>query len=246
MTIVTLIQARSTSTRLPQKVLLTLDSTRTVLDWVYLRAQRITQSAKTVIVCPHDDSDLLKFFWERELPYTACDPPRLADGRNDVLARFALAAQRIDADAYVRITADCPFVSPCLADDVIAKFLRLGMPYCANVEPALDGFDVEVFTSELLTQADCEATDPHDRHHVTPWMRAEMSRRGFLDLDVRGLAGPSHCPQPQVHGLNLSIDTLADYYRCYRLAQEITITDEWPTIVQAARRWRALAPEEGA
>ena len=93
--------------------------------------------------------------------------------QNDVLSRYALAAEQTDAPVLVRITGDCPFVDPALLDEMILEFGSKRVDYFANCFPPTypDGLDIEVFTRNSLLIAQRECTDPFQREHVTPWIR---------------------------------------------------------------------------
>lgn len=88
---------------------------------------------------------------------------------DDVLSRFALAADSYPGNWIVRITADCPLISPRVIDDVIAAALSSGADYLSNtMTPTFpDGLDVEVVRTSVLREVAALSTDPHEREHVT-------------------------------------------------------------------------------
>ena len=57
-----------------------------------------------------------------------------------------------NADAIVRITADCPLIDGGLLDQVISLFINNDLDYCSNREPETypDGLDLEVIRSSAL------------------------------------------------------------------------------------------------
>ena len=91
---------------------------------------------------------------------------------NNVLWRYLYTAELTNADIIMRITADCPLLSPELCWEVIKAQRLTGADYCSNVVPRTfpKGFDCEVFTMDLLREADKHTPD-HEREHVTPWMQ---------------------------------------------------------------------------
>ncbi len=91
----------------------------------------------------------------------------------DVLARFALAAESTDAPVLVRITGDCPLLDPVLLGEMITIFQRKDIDYLSNCLPPTypDGLDIEVFSRDALLRAHRECTSPAQREHVTPWIR---------------------------------------------------------------------------
>ena len=92
---------------------------------------------------------------------------------SDVLDRYYRAAERIGAEAIVRITGDCPLVDPTLVDDVIGMLMERQADYASNVAPPTypDGLDVEAFTFPALEAAWRSATEARDREHVTTFIR---------------------------------------------------------------------------
>lgn len=93
----------------------------------------------------------------------------------DVLARFHGAARAFGARTVVRVTADCPLLDPAEVDRVVHTFLATpGLDYASNQLPDHRrvplGLAVEVMTREALERAHAEATSPHQREHVTPYL----------------------------------------------------------------------------
>lgn len=96
----------------------------------------------------------------------------------DVLDRFYQAAKQFEAkagDEIVRITGDCPFADPVIADKVIELFERENTDYGANVNPPTypDGLDVEVVKYSVLEKIWEEAKLMSDREHVTWYIRRQ-------------------------------------------------------------------------
>jgi spore coat polysaccharide biosynthesis protein SpsF len=179
---VVLVQARMGSTRLPGKVLADICG-RTMLERVVLRAGRAATPEEVVVAAtdrPEDDA-------------VAAEASRLGVGSfrgdaEDVLRRFAQAADALSADVVVRVTADCPFLDPELLDDVVGAFTAADPPadVAANVIERTypRGLDVEVVRVSALQTAAREARHPHQRSHVTPYLYEHADR--FRLVSVRG------------------------------------------------------------
>ena len=88
---------------------------------------------------------------------------------NDVLDRYMSVLATYDADVIVRLTADCPLVSPTVIDDVISAFHDSQADYVSNtMAPTYpDGLDVEVVTAEALRKVASTSHDSVEREHVT-------------------------------------------------------------------------------
>jgi spore coat polysaccharide biosynthesis protein SpsF len=172
MRVAAIIQARMGSTRLPGKVLMSLGG-RTVLEWV-VRAARSASSVDDVVVATStaDADDAVA----SAAGALGCRVVRGSE--HDVLARFLQAADVADADAIVRLTADCPLLDPALIDQVVSLWRR--DPALGYVSTTLErtlprGLDVELVTREALRRVDPHATG-HDRVHVTSRIYASDSR----------------------------------------------------------------------
>ena len=163
--VVAIIQARMGSKRLPGKVMMDIAG-KPMLQRVIERVKLAKTVDQVVATVPSE---------EREAFRTLCNDCNVAvvgGPEDDVLDRYQRAAAASRADVIVRITADCPLIDPDVIDAVVEAHFTYKRDYTSNT---LDrtyprGLDVEVFTRALLERAAEEATDPHDREHVTPWM----------------------------------------------------------------------------
>jgi len=160
-----IIQARMGSQRLPGKVLMDIAG-KPMIDHVVERARRC-ESVDGVIVATSTNSD----------------DDQLADhcrkigvnvvrgSEQDVLSRYALAAEKFRCETVVRITSDCPLIDPAIVDQVVYEVSRNpGVQYACNFFPQRlypRGLDVEAITAQLIRQLNKEATDPRHREHVT-------------------------------------------------------------------------------
>lgn len=158
-------QARTTSTRLPGKVLLDLGG-RTVLDH---HLDRLEGSGLPVLVATTLNAT--------DDPVAALAETRglrcFRGSENDVLSRFHGCATESALDVVVRVTSDCPLIDARLIADAVDEYLveddsRL---YLSNtLERTFPrGFDFEVFSGASLAEAQRRVTDPMDREHVTPY-----------------------------------------------------------------------------
>jgi spore coat polysaccharide biosynthesis protein SpsF len=88
---------------------------------------------------------------------------------NDVLSRFDQTIDQYDPDVVVRITADCPLISPQVIDLIVQEFHASQANYVSNtLMPTYpDGLDVEVMDARVLTHVANSSSDPDEREHVT-------------------------------------------------------------------------------
>lgn len=180
---VCIIQARMSSTRLPGKVLLPLAG-RAVLEHVVERLSYCTKLSEVVVATSNDISDDVLAQW---CQYHGVQVFR--GSLNDVLDRYYQCALSHNAQAVVRITADCPALDPTLVDEVVLGF-QLGaydLYYLGGEFP--DGLDCAVFSFSALNRAWREAKLESEREHVGPYVvnHPELFRVGQLNK-FKGLA----------------------------------------------------------
>ena len=182
--ILTVVQARMGSSRLPGKVLLPLAG-QPLLARMVERVQR-AQLAGTVVVAttsePADDAVAACC--------TAHHLPCFRGNALDLLDRHYQAARHYGADVVLKIPSDCPLIDPAVIDEVVGYYLHYADRYdfVSNLHPATfpDGNDVEVMPFEALKTAWREARRPLEREHTTPffWENPERFRVGNLAWDT--------------------------------------------------------------
>lgn len=160
------IQARSSSSRLPGKVLADIGGRPLIVSMIE-RVRRARNLDGIILVTSDDASDDALADC-----VTAAGTPVFRGALDDVLTRFHDAAIAHPADHYVRLTGDCPLIDPAVIDAVVDIHRARRSDYCSNVAPPTfpDGMDVEIFTAALLHRAHAEAQLPVEREHVSYWM----------------------------------------------------------------------------
>jgi spore coat polysaccharide biosynthesis protein SpsF len=165
--IVTVVQARTGSSRLPNKVLLPLAG-RPLLVRMVERVQAARLAGTVVVATTTDPADQAIVAWCREAGLTYyCGHP------DDLLDRHYQAGRRHGARAVVKIPSDCPLIDPAVIDRVIGAYLQdpAGVDFVSNLHPPTypDGQDVEVMPMSVLEQAWQEAERDFEREHTTPF-----------------------------------------------------------------------------
>jgi spore coat polysaccharide biosynthesis protein SpsF (cytidylyltransferase family) len=173
-----IIQARTSSTRLPRKVLLPLED-KTVIEHVIERVSMAKLIDEIVVATTIEREDINIVKLVSSLGYRV-----FAGSKDDVLDRFFQVAKLIKPTNIVRITSDCPLIDPKIIDLVIETHLRENADYTSNtlVETFPDGLDVEVFTFKVLYEAWRNAKLLSEREHVTPYIR---NSKRFKKRNVR-------------------------------------------------------------
>ncbi|MFX0055462.1 MAG: cytidylyltransferase domain-containing protein [Candidatus Hermodarchaeota archaeon] len=167
--IVAVIQARMGSSRFPGK------SMEKIGHWplVELVLKRVQRSRVDVVVLATSTSPLDDVLAEY---VDSLGFPVFRGSEEDVLSRFHQAAEKYDPETVVRITGDCPLISPTLIDYAIDVFEEHNVDYLSlaigDEKPAAypRGFDVEVARFASLTEAVTNATKEYEREHVMPYL----------------------------------------------------------------------------
>lgn len=179
MTVVAVLQARTTSTRLPGKVLADIHG-QPMLARQVARIRRSTALDGLVLATSTDPTD-------DPLEALAADLalPCVRGPLHDVLARYLLAADQHPCDAIVRLTADCPLASPTVIDHVVQEWKRTGVDYASNTQPPSypDGLDVEVVRPSVLREVYPD-TDATEREHVTMGVYRRPERFSLHNVSI--------------------------------------------------------------
>ena len=164
---VAIVQARLGSTRFPKKVMKRIGS-RSLIELLLTRLSRSSHVDKIIVATTDQPVDDELAEHVRSLRF---DVHRGSE--SDVLDRFLQAAKNEKADTVVRITGDCPLIEPAVVDAVIETHTSKAADYTSNISPPTfpDGLDTEVFTFAALKRAHSEASQQHEREHVTPYIR---------------------------------------------------------------------------
>ncbi|MDQ0350238.1 spore coat polysaccharide biosynthesis protein SpsF [Alkalibacillus filiformis] len=222
MKIVAIIQARMGSTRLPGKVL------KPVLNKPLLAYQidqlKRTQLIDQLVIATTIESqdDLIEQF---------CQSNGLAYFRGsetDVLNRYEEAARKFNADVVVRLTSDCPLIDSTVVDSVIGHFFtNRAYDYVSNTIKRTfpRGMDTEVFTYELLKEAEQKATFEREREHVTPYMT--NPKNGFAIGHWLGEQDYSH--------IRLTVDTVEDFQLVERIIKSLASEKDYFTLTDVLK-----------
>lgn len=196
--IVAVIQARMGSTRLPGKVLKPIAG-RPLLWHIVHRLRRsdfIEQIAIATSDNPRDDA-IVAFGRENGVPV-------VRGPEDDVLARFALAAELLDADIVVRVSSDAPFVDTGFIDHLVTTLIEENADYVLLEDGAVTAHEgVDPFSRRALDKLMMDAHhDSVAREHVTGYFK--------LHPDFVRIARAKPYPALAREGGRLTIDTPDD------------------------------------
>ena len=198
------LQARTTSSRLPGKALLPVGG----YPCVALAALRAANRGMHVIIATSYDSsdDQLQASLTRYGFKVARGPLQ------DVLKRFVQAIESLHDDTcVVRLTGDNIFPDGDFITELLNTFENSECDYLDSASPQNRlpyGLSAEVFRARDLREADRYATTDYDREHVTPWIRRHRTSGVFV---------PEFTRDHDFSHLRCTIDDREDYERAQRV-----------------------------
>jgi len=196
--IVAVIQARMGSTRLPGKVLKPVAGKPLLWHIVHrLKSSRLIQDIAIATTTNPLDEAIVE--WGAAEGVTVVRGPE-----DDVLARFARAAEVLDADIVVRVSSDAPFLDAGFIDHLVGSMIEQNGDYVLMEEGALCGHEgVDPLTRRALDKLMMDAgNDPVAREHVTGYFK--------LHPDFVNIARAAPYPALAREGGRLTIDTPDD------------------------------------
>lgn len=203
MNIGAIIQARTGSTRLPNKILkyLPQDSGITVLQQDIRRIRESKYLNEIIIATTEntEDDDIIEISQKENVKY-------FRGAESDVLARHYFAAKENNIDIIVRITSDCPCIDSEIVDMVIEEYLKdESYDFVATVlERTFPiGFDVEVISFLALEKAYIEAKKDYQREHVTDYIYENPDK-----FKLKNVSATDKYKKPE---LRITLDTKEDY-----------------------------------
>jgi spore coat polysaccharide biosynthesis protein SpsF len=179
--IIAIVQARTGSTRFPNKVFCNL-SGKPLIWHVFNRLSYSKRITKSILATTNSIKDHILEKWAiaNNIDYFRGD-------ENNVLKRYYDAAIEFSADVIIRITSDDPFKDPIIIDDLVYFFENNSLDFAYNNNPVSfpEGLDVEIFTMDALSIANKKAKSSFEKEHVTQFFHLNNSlfkMKNFLNV----------------------------------------------------------------
>jgi spore coat polysaccharide biosynthesis protein SpsF len=224
MKVITIIQARTTSTRLPNKVLLEIYG-KSLLARVIDQALKISNTDEVwVATSTHENDDLIEIMCQRK------NVPCYRGDLDDVRGRFYTIAKKQNAEIIVRITADNPFTEPVYAEELIHFLKENSEKYdhaCMDKTTVLDGSNSEVFTMKALEKSVSQYHDAFNKEHVTPALIQHMKRYNLVPSDKDLIAKNPYF---------IGVDTFVDLKRATQLFMKFGEQDTLKRIIKTINK----------
>ncbi len=220
MKVIVITQARSGSTRLPNKVLKKIEG-KTLLQIHIdrIKKARLVDDIYIATTRNKEDDGIVNLADNLDVKYHR-------GSEDDVLDRFYQTVKDIRPSFIVRLTADCPLIDPALIDEVVNSAKEKDLDYYANTIEELypDGQDVEVFKFSALEKAWKETNLKSDREHVTPYIRNNSSYKGgsLFKSDNHGL-------DYNYNHVRLTVDEPQDFKVIVKMISALGLEKDWKT-----------------
>ena len=209
------IQARSNSTRFPQKIYAqigkkmclqhVIDQAKSSKLYIERAIHKKEIRCEIVVVHPENDFQIITTF----KPMVNL----IAGNEEDVLSRYIKVYDTHNPDYIVRLTSDCPLI----LDFIISKHINTAvlneLDYVSNVETScrtsFDGTDCEIMSKNAMEWLKLNAVSDYDKEHVTTAIRRDRPKglqQGFISFKL------------DTSKMKLSLDTpedlknIRDYY----------------------------------
>ena len=220
MSVVVITQARSGSTRLPNKVLKEIEG-KSLLQIHIDRIKKAKLVDDIYIATTDNESDNVIEELAKELQVKF-----YRGSEDDVLDRFYQTIKNVNPDFIVRLTSDCPLIDPKLIDEVVKEAKSQSLDYYSNglVENYPDGQDIEVIKFTALEKAWKEATLQSEREHVTPYIRKNST---FFGESL--FSSNNHNLDKSYSHVRLTVDEDKDFEVIKLLINDLGLDKDWRT-----------------
>ncbi len=179
MNVVAIIQARTGSTRLPNKVFCEL-SGKPLLYHVVQRIRLSSEIDKIVVATTTSKSDDSIDNWAKENGVSC-----FRGSEENVLERYYYAAEKYKADLIVRITADDPFKDYRIIDNAVRIMQEYNLDFVCNNSPVSfpEGLDVEVLSMSSLTKIIIKIQQQKfEKEHVTQHIHLNKDKFNIFNI----------------------------------------------------------------
>ncbi len=167
---IAVVQARMGSSRFPGKSLVKIGNW-SLIELVLERVSHSSKIDKIILATTTNQKDDVLVAHVKKLGFEV-----FRGSEQDVLSRFYNALSKFKPKVVVRITGDCPLISPQLIDMAVKRFSETKADYLSlsiGEKKKLAyprGFDVEVTSFKALSEANNKAEKKYEREHVMPYL----------------------------------------------------------------------------
>lgn len=198
-----IIQARYSSKRLPGKVLRKILDI-TILQRVVNQVKKSKKITKIIIATSKQKTDkkIINFCMKNKIH---C----ISGPLNNVFKRFYSIIIHEKCKSFVRISADSPLIDPALIDQAVTLFNKNRYDIVTNVFPRTfpKGFSVEVIDSKIILDFLLKIKKKKHKEHMTSFFYDN-----YKNFKIKNLYNKINNSN-----INLSIDNYADFIRAKKI-----------------------------
>ena len=161
-----IIQARTGSSRFPEKILHKIDN-RPVIEYLVDSLLKKFNNKNIVIATTklYRDNQIIKILKKKNIRF-------FRGSENNVLNRYLNCAKKFNIKNIIHITSDCPLVDVNLICKMKKIFASKKLDYLANTYPPSkskypDGTDIEIYKYQSLLKVSKFSRLEEDKEHVT-------------------------------------------------------------------------------
>jgi len=165
-----IIQARTGSTRMPEKVILPFYQDQSILDLLLEKAKKLNEPVVLATTVNPSDDRICKLAEKHDVTV-------FRGSENDVLERFIQAAQQNNFSKIIRVCADNPFLDLAGIQTLVSEFQQsdadyLGFQLAGNKPSILThfGFWAEAVRLDALEKAQKMTSEKLYHEHVTNYI----------------------------------------------------------------------------
>jgi len=182
---------------LPEKALRPLEGTP-MIEHIIKRVRAAGVFEEVILAIPDTSSEEKLISLADRL-----DAPCVKGPKEDVLQRFILAAESVEADHILRVCGDNPLIDPAIMQQLVKEHQSTGSDYTIPADPIPLGTGSEMVRLQALKTIEGKTREPQYREHVTTWFQDHED-----DFKVTRVPAPWYLRN--IH-LRLTVDTEKDF-----------------------------------
>ena len=174
-----IIEARTSSTRLPNKVMLEAYDKKTFLEYLILRLKSLNFIDNIIIATTKNENDnkIVELSKRLKVDY-------FRGSEDNVFDRVLRAGKKFKSDLIIRITSDCPVIDLNIVTQAYELYLNNDVEFVSNslISSYPIGMDVEVLRYETFKKSKKFFKTKDDEEHITLAIRRNPKKFKHLNL----------------------------------------------------------------
>lgn len=234
-----IIQARTGSNRLPNKVLMKINGI-TLIEFLLDQLSHSKLLNNKIIATTTEKTDDRLVMIAKSLGINYFRGSQL-----DVLDRYYKCAKSFSINHIVRISGDAPLIDPQIVDMTIQLYQKSNFDYVNNFNKHRFpiGTEVEVFSFSTLEKAWRNANKPSEREHVTPYIYNNLDKFSIGHLENTSDLSKLHWTVDRIEDLEFVKTIYQNINKRPILLDDILkLLDEQPSLLDINKN---IDPQEG-